>query len=597
MEAVGTSNTEAQEATHIPEAEENNNRKSPFGWLIPLLSVVLVGIVILNIVLINKKNNNSTTDEGRTEYLGEATLEDVELESLTTAADETTVETEEATTENVTTEAATKANKPTQAATKADNSGGSTGGSSGGSSGGNSGGSSGGSTSGKATFTANFKFSNNWESNGKKFYQLNVTVNNTSSGTINSWAISKDLGASLSIESFWNCTASASGSKLTLKPVDYNSTISKGGSVQDIGLIISTTASLSDFNYKGTGSGSGGGSSGGNSGGSSGGSSGGGTAEKVEPYKLPTLPAGSPVSNHGQLKLSGTNIVDKNGKKYQLMGPSTHGIHWFPDYVNQKAFNTFKKYGANMVRLAMYTAEGGYCEGNKSAILDTLYKGVDYATKEGMYVIIDWHILHDNNPNTYIKQAKSFFRTVSKKYKNNVNVIYEICNEPNGGTSWSDIKKYADTIIPIIRANSPNALIIVGTPTWSQDVDQVIGHQVKQPKNVLYAVHFYAATHKDDLRNKVKKALSKKIPVFISEFSICDASGNGGIDYTSANAWKKLINDNNLSFACWSLCNKAETSALIKSGCSKLSGWGTNDLSDAGIWFRKWLTERVKVNG
>ena len=206
-----------------------------------------------------------------------------------------------------------------------------------------------------------------------------------------------------------------------------------------------------------------------------------------------------------------------------------------------------------------------------------------------MYVIIDWHILSDGNPDTYKDEAVKFFNKMSKKYSKNVNIIYEICNEPNGGVDWNTIKAYADTIISTIRKNSPDAIILVGTPTWSQDVDAVAANPVANKKNVMYTLHFYAGTHKDNIRNKLTTARNAGTPVFISEFSICDASGNGGIDYTSANAWKKLINDNNVSYVGWSLCNKTETSALIASSCSKLSGWNDWELSETGKWLRNFI--------
>ena len=48
--------------------------------------------------------------------------------------------------------------------------------------------------------------------------------------------------------------------------------------------------------------------------------------------------AATPVQRWGQLKVAGTNIVDKTGKKVQLKGASTHGIAWFPQYVNKNCF-------------------------------------------------------------------------------------------------------------------------------------------------------------------------------------------------------------------------------------------------------------------
>ena len=233
----------------------------------------------------------------------------------------------------------------------------------------------------------------------------------------------------------------------------------------------------------------------------------------------------------------------------------------------------------------------GYCtDGDKEKTKKLVCDGVDYATELGMYVIVDWHILHDLTPMKYKDEAAAFFEEISSKYKNNGNVIYEICNEPNGGTSWAEVKEYAEEIIPIIRKNSPDAIIIVGTPNWSQEVDKASEDPLKFD-NIMYAVHFYAATHKDDIRNKVTVARDAGCAVFISEFSICDASGNGGIDYDSAEEWMDMLDKNNISYAIWNLSNKNETSSLIDSSCDKKSGWEDDDLSETGIWYKEHLNK------
>lgn len=298
----------------------------------------------------------------------------------------------------------------------------------------------------------------------------------------------------------------------------------------------------------------------------------------------------TPLEAHGALAVKGADLVDAKGKKFQLKGVSTHGIAWFPAYVNKKAFQTLRDdWGANAVRLAMYTEEyGGYCSGgDRKALKQSVDKGVKAATDLGMYVIIDWHILQDGNPKSHQKSAKAFFQEMSKKYKDYDNVIYEICNEPNGNVSWATIKSYAKTIIPAIRKNDPDAVILVGTPTWSQDLDAVRNSPLKGYDNIMYTLHFYAATHKADLRRKLIEARKAKLPVFISEFGICDASGNGNINEASAEKWFDLIEKYNLSYMAWNLSNKAESSALIKSSCGKTSGWKTADLSASGKWIRK----------
>ena len=449
----------------------------------------------------------------------------------------------------------------------------------------------GGDSSGAATFTVDFTIANSWGADGAMSYQYNVSVRNTSRVDINSWGpVEVEVPAGTSVTQAWGCEYGIKDNRLTIKPADYTSGISAGAVRGDIGLIMESPGKMENFSCDGT-TDSVGTSSDSPDGNSTSVPS--APATPVTPYEPPELEAGTPVGNHGQLSVKGTDLVDMNGDKYQLKGVSTHGIGWFPDYVNEDAFKTLRdSWGANLVRIAMYTDEyNGYCSGGSQDDLEALVcKGVEACTDLGMYVIIDWHVLHDLDPNKNIESAKVFFDRMSKKYADNVNVIYEICNEPNGGTTWASIKKYADTIIPIIRANSPNAVIIVGTPTWSQDVDQVASDPLENRDNVMYALHFYAATHKDDLRNKLTGALDAGTPVFISEFSICDASGSGGVDYDSADKWKELINSNNLSYAGWSLSNKAETSALINPSCTKLSGWDTEDLSSTGLWLRDMIS-------
>ena len=299
----------------------------------------------------------------------------------------------------------------------------------------------------------------------------------------------------------------------------------------------------------------------------------------------------------GRLHVKGTKLVDKKGHEVQLRGVSTHGLSWYPQYVNDKCFaQLHDKWGANVVRLAMYTEEyNGYCSGdakNRSDLKKLIKKGVRLAKKHKMYVIVDWHILSDGNPNSHKKEAKAFFREMSREFKGYNNVIYEICNEPNNGTSWKEIKSYARTVISTIRKNDKKAVIVVGTPTWSQDVDQAAADPIKGD-NIMYALHFYAATHKADLRNKMTAAINKGLPVFVTEYGICDASGNGAIDKKEADRWVQTMDEYGVSYIAWNLSNKQESSSIIKSSCSKVSGFKKSELSDEGKWLYHLLRKKA----
>lgn len=319
-----------------------------------------------------------------------------------------------------------------------------------------------------------------------------------------------------------------------------------------------------------------------------------------DPYETAGTVGTAYPSTAGTLHVDGTQLTDSNGNAIQLKGISTHGLAWFPEYVNEDCFRQFRQeWNVNVIRLAMYTAEyGGYCSGGDKDSLKKLVKsGVEYATALDMYVIIDWHILSDNNPNTYINEAKEFFKDMAKTYAGNNNVLYEICNEPNGGTSWSDIKSYAEQVIPVIRSYDKDAVIIVGTPTWSQEVDKAADNPITDYDNIMYALHFYAATHTDSLRNMMTAAINAGLPVFVSEYGICDASGNGAIDEHQANQWINTMDAYGVSYVAWNLSNKCETSAIINSGCSKVSGFTENDLSASGKWLHGMLTGGSKTSG
>jgi len=285
------------------------------------------------------------------------------------------------------------------------------------------------------------------------------------------------------------------------------------------------------------------------------------------------------VSYNGNLSLEGNNIVNQYKEKIVLKGISSHGLQWFNYLITDENIKTLKSWNTNVFRLAMYTKEGGYIDNRN--VYDDLIKDIDLVISNDMYVIVDWHILSDNNPNNYKNEAIDFFDKISSKYKNTPNIIYEICNEPNGGTSWNDIKSYAEDVIKTIRKNSNN-IIIVGTPTWSQDVDSVINNKIDD-KNTMYALHFYSGTHKDDLRNKAKRALDNNVPIFVSEFGVSDASGNGGVYLDEANKWMEFIKNNNLSFVNWSLADKNESSALLKQDNKVVSD---DSLSESGKYIK-----------
>ena len=318
---------------------------------------------------------------------------------------------------------------------------------------------------------------------------------------------------------------------------------------------------------------------------------------KPESTAKPTKPTSSgmdgSVSANGQLKVIGTKLSNADGNPITLRGVSTHGIAWFPDFATKSFMQTLRdEWGASIFRIAMYSFEGNdsYVNNpswNKSKVCEL----IDAAIELDMYVIVDWHILADSNPQTYQKQAAEFFTYIASAYQKVPNILYEICNEPNGGTSWSgNIKPYANTIIPIIREYSPEAVIIVGTPTWSQDVDAAAADPLSFD-NVMYSLHFYAGTHKSWLRDKADIALSKGLALFATEWGTTDASGNGAVDKTSTDEWLTYLEKNGISWCNWSLCNKSESSALLLASAKSNGTMPDSSLSESGKYIKEKMLE------
>ena len=288
------------------------------------------------------------------------------------------------------------------------------------------------------------------------------------------------------------------------------------------------------------------------------------------------------------LAVKGTKIVDASGEVVQLRGISTLGFR-YPEYITEASFKTLRdEWGINVIRLAMYTDEpGGYCtDGDREELKKIMIRGVDIATELSMYVIVDWHILFDKSPMVYKDEAIRFFDEMASRFKDHTNVIYEICNEPQESPFASVIRPYSLEVIPVIRKYDKDAIIIVGTDNWSQDVDDVIGQEIDDP-NVMYALHFYAATHQEKLLSKAQTAIDSGIPVFISECSICDASGDGRIDREWGKKWIDFADEHDMSYIVWNLSNKDESSSILKSDTSSLSDWKDDEYSETGLWFKQ----------
>lgn len=271
------------------------------------------------------------------------------------------------------------------------------------------------------------------------------------------------------------------------------------------------------------------------------------------------------VSYNGKLSIDNGIIVNKNKENVKLKGISSHNLYWYNRiYTKENIKEIRDTWGINTFRIALYTnpEEDGYII-NKEQIKE-VERIIDYCIDLDIYVIVDWHILKDNNPNIYKKEAIDFFNKISKKYKDSPNVIYEICNEPNGEeVTWNeDIKPYAEEVIGVIRKNSKNSLIIVGLADWCKDINSA-KNNLLEDKNIIYSVHFYAGAQNIQLKEEISSAVKEKMPLIVTECGATNESGDGKLYKKEFINWIEYLENNNISWIVWQLSEKDESSSLV----------------------------------
>jgi endoglucanase len=294
----------------------------------------------------------------------------------------------------------------------------------------------------------------------------------------------------------------------------------------------------------------------------------------------------SVVSDNGWLRVDGTALVNKKGNPIQLRGVSMGWHCLWPRFYNHTVVDKLaQNWHADIVRCSIgldledksfeQKPELGY------AVADSI---IQAAIANDIYVLVDFHS-HANN----LPLAKEFFTNISKKYGKYPNLLYEIWNEPME-VQWQETKEYAEELIPIIRKNAPKSIIIVPTPRWDQNVDDAANDPIVGINNIMYSLHYYAATHTDYLRDKAQYALSKGLPIFMSECASMVHTGDGVIDTKSWEQWMQIADDNKISWIAWSISDKDETCSMLRpSASSDASQWSDNDLKAWAVLVKYYL--------
>jgi len=271
------------------------------------------------------------------------------------------------------------------------------------------------------------------------------------------------------------------------------------------------------------------------------------------------------TEENGVLRVEDGKLVNEAGKPIQLKGLANFYLSVQPQLARRKVFERMKdEWGANVLRLPVNvdtsswgTPESGYASGSdkdRERITATLDKALETSKEVGMYAVVEWVVLEEKNPLAEIEYAKQFFEYVSSTYKDYTNIIYEICNEPNTDATWEDVKEYCSVIIPLIRNNDPDSLILVGTPDFAANLYD----PMKDPldyENIMYVFHEYTghnSSFESDIE-QIDKAMEAKLPVFMSEVAGTDAEQEDYYDMETIKQWMPIVEKYNISYIVWKL--------------------------------------------
>jgi endoglucanase len=316
--------------------------------------------------------------------------------------------------------------------------------------------------------------------------------------------------------------------------------------------------------------------------------SGGANAAAVGEKKAIPAPQGrpAPVARHGQLSVKGASLLDASGQPVVLRGQAFGWDNWWPQYYNAGVVQWLRDdWCADVVRPAMGIEPSGAYLSNKEASKARITAVVDAAIEAGVYVIIDWHA-----HNLHEAEAIAFFSEMAERYGKHPHVIYEIFNEPEKDETWPQVKAYATAVIAAIRRHDPDNVVIVGSPEWDQRIDLVAADPLREQSNVMYSVHFYAATHGQWLRDRTQAAIDAGIPVFVTESSGAEASGKGANNLQEWKAWTDFMEKNRVSYLDYSVSDKAgETISVLQPGAPASGGWTDAQLTDSGKYWRTHL--------
>jgi endoglucanase len=280
---------------------------------------------------------------------------------------------------------------------------------------------------------------------------------------------------------------------------------------------------------------------------------------------------------HGQLRVEGPRLVDELGVPVQLKGVSTMWLNWEERYSASRSGLEWMRdnWNVSVVRAAMGIEPSGAYLTDPDRAVEQLREVVQNAIDVGVYVLIDWHA---HNAYEHVDEAVGFFSRISAEFGSQPNVLYEPFNEPLE-IQWStQIKPYHEAVVRAIRAQDPDNIVVLGTRSWSQRVDEAAEDPVSG-NNLMYTVHFYACDHGAFQLRQAQAARAAGLPLFVTEWGATPADGGAAepiVCEEHALVWLDWLDQEGISWAAWKLDGCRHSSCFFPSRMAPVDGGWTD---------------------
>ncbi len=261
-----------------------------------------------------------------------------------------------------------------------------------------------------------------------------------------------------------------------------------------------------------------------------------------------------------------------------------------------------KEWSSNVVRLSVHP---GVYKRYKKFMKNALKDEIEAARKQGMFVIVDWHVIGEPNGwektmhwggvdtlyySSDMSLAEEFWKYMAAEYRNDRGVMFEIWNEPqnkNRDLSWNDIRGYMERLYEIIRTQGANNVIIAPGVYWSYDLRNIRNNPLKG-ENIAYAWHNYPEDLNLTTWDNAIDGLYNQYPILVTEWGFGSDPNNWHYSKSTdfGDKIKDFIIEKGLHFTAWCWHGEWHPAMLRKN-------W--HDLTEFGVFTKKFLSDFEEI--